>query len=47
MVFGLALAATIGVYDQILATVPAHIKPLVTGAGEKEIQVAREILWAV
>ncbi len=43
----LALGAAIGVYDQILATAPPQFKPLVLGAGEKEIQVAREILWAV
>lgn len=43
----LALAATIGVYDQILATAPSQFKPLVLGAGEKAIGVAREILGAV
>ena len=43
----LALAATIGVYDQILATVPAHVRPLVEGAGGKSMQLARAILGAV
>lgn len=43
----LALAATIGVYDQILATAPAQFKPLVTGAGEKDMATARAILEAV
>lgn len=43
----MALAATIGVYDQILATAPAQFKPLVTGAGEKVMATAREILEAV
>lgn len=43
----LALGACIGVYDQILATAPAQFKPLVTGAGEKVMAVAREILEAV
>lgn len=43
----LALAACIGVYDQILATVPDHIKPIVSGAGGKVMKVARDILEAV
>ncbi len=43
----LALAATIGVYDQILATVPPKVRPLVEGAGGKSIQLAREIMEAV
>lgn len=42
----LALAACVGVYDQILATVPAAVKLIVTGAGEKAMKVAREILEA-
>ena len=40
----LALGAAIGVYDQILATAPPQFKPLVLGAGENAIAVARKIL---
>lgn len=43
----LALGACIGVYDQILATVPPHIRPLVQGCGEGAMKTAREILEAV
>lgn len=43
----LALGAAIGVYDQILATAPPQFKPLVLGAGEKAIGVARKILEGV
>lgn len=43
----LALGACIGVYEQILATVPPHVRPLVEGCGEKAMQTAREILGAV
>lgn len=43
----LALAATIGVYDQILATVPPQVRPLVEGTGGKSMKLAREIMEAV
>lgn len=43
----LALGAVISVYDQILAAAPPQFRPLVLGAGEKAIAVAREILEAV
>jgi len=46
-VLQLALAATIGVYDQILATVPPQVRPLVEGAGGKSMQLARAVLEAV
>lgn len=43
----LALAAVIGVYDQILATVPVSVRPMVEGVGGKSMQLARAILGAV
>ena len=43
----LALAATIGVYDQILATVPVSVQPIVEGAGGNSMKLARAILGAV
>lgn len=43
----LALAACIGVYDQILATVPSAVKPIVSGVGDRAMKVARDILEAV
>jgi hypothetical protein len=43
----LALAAAIGVYDQILATAPPQFRPLVEGAGGKSMQLARAIMGAV
>ena len=43
----LALAATIGVYDQILATAPAAFKPLVEGAGGNSMRLALAVLEAV
>lgn len=43
----LALGACVGVYEQILATVPPHIRPMVQGCGEKAMATAREILGAV
>lgn len=43
----MALAACVGVYDQILATVPSAVRPVVEGAGGKAMKVARDILDAV
>jgi len=43
----LALASAIGVYDQILATAPASVRPLVEGAGGNSMKLARAILEAV
>lgn len=43
----LALAATIGVYDHILATVPPQVRPLVEGAGGNSMRLARAILVSV
>jgi len=43
----LALAATIGVYDQIRATVPPQIRPLIDGAGGASMKLARAVLEAV
>ena len=42
----LGLTASVAVYDQILATVPSHVRPLVEGCGEKVIAKLREMLGA-